>query len=101
MTVAVLINVREEELCSPVEERSTSSHGQPRTYPNVRVERFHVLLVDSAGQNDIPAIVKGIRVCQATSAYELQMAAAQLPLVGVETLFHADESMFVPVVAQG
>ncbi len=53
---------------------------------NVRVERFHGLLVDFCRQQDITMIVKGLRAVS-DFEYELQMAQMNQQLAGVETLF--------------
>jgi pantetheine-phosphate adenylyltransferase len=52
----------------------------------VRVDSFEGLLVDYCAANDIPAIVKGLRVV-GDFDYELQMAQMNHALTGVETLF--------------
>jgi pantetheine-phosphate adenylyltransferase len=85
VTVAVLINVEKKSLFT-VEERIDILTTVTKDYPNVRVEKFHGLLVDFCRQNDIPAIVKGIRVVSDFD-YELQMAQLNYRLSGVETLF--------------
>lgn len=85
VTVAVLINVEKSSLFT-VDERIDILTTVTARYPNVRVEKFHGLLVDFCKQNDIPAIVKGIRVVSDFD-YELQMAQLNYRLSGVETLF--------------
>ena len=55
-------------------------------YPNVRVERFHGLLVDFCAANRVNAIVKGLRAVS-DFEYEMQMAQMNYRLTGVETLF--------------
>ncbi|MET9339495.1 MULTISPECIES: pantetheine-phosphate adenylyltransferase [unclassified Nonomuraea] len=85
VTVAVLINIEKKSLFT-VEERIDILQTVTKEYPNVRVEKFHGLLVDFCRQNDIPAIVKGIRVVSDFD-YELQMAQLNYRLSGVETLF--------------
>lgn len=54
--------------------------------PNVRVDRFHGLLVDYCRANDIGMIVKGLRAVS-DFEYELQMAQMNQRLADVETLF--------------
>ena len=54
--------------------------------PNVRVDRFHGLLVDYCTANGIAMIVKGLRAVS-DFEYELQMAQMNQRLAGVETLF--------------
>ncbi|MEU7001971.1 pantetheine-phosphate adenylyltransferase [Nonomuraea sp. NPDC046570] len=85
VTVAILINVEKSSLFT-VDERVDILNTVTRQYDNVRVEKFHGLLVDFCRSNDIPAIVKGIRVVSDFD-YELQMAQLNYRLSGVETLF--------------
>ncbi|MEO3792534.1 pantetheine-phosphate adenylyltransferase [Nonomuraea sp. B10E15] len=85
VTVAVLINVEKSSLFT-VDERIDILQTVTKEYPNVKVEKFHGLLVDFCRQHDIPAIVKGIRVVSDFD-YELQMAQLNYRLSGVETLF--------------
>ncbi|MFI6479522.1 pantetheine-phosphate adenylyltransferase [Nonomuraea sp. NPDC050663] len=85
VTVAVLINIEKSSLFT-VDERIEILQTVTREYSNVKVEKFHGLLVDFCKDNDIPAIVKGIRVVSDFD-YELQMAQLNYRLSGVETLF--------------
>ncbi|MEV0144304.1 MULTISPECIES: pantetheine-phosphate adenylyltransferase [unclassified Nonomuraea] len=85
VTVAVLINVEKSSLFT-VDERIEILQTVTKEFPNVTVRKFHGLLVDFCKQNDIPAIVKGIRVVSDFD-YELQMAQLNYRLSGVETLF--------------
>ncbi|WP_433516120.1 pantetheine-phosphate adenylyltransferase [Nonomuraea sp. CA-143628] len=85
VTVAVLINLEKSGLFT-VDERIEILHTVTKEYANVKVQKFHGLLVDFCKQNDIPAIVKGIRVVSDFD-YELQMAQLNYRLSGVETLF--------------
>ncbi|MET7333888.1 pantetheine-phosphate adenylyltransferase [Nonomuraea sp. NPDC005650] len=85
VTVAVLINVEKSSLFT-VDERIETLQTVTKDYPNVKVRKFHGLLVDFCKHNDIPAIVKGIRVVSDFD-YELQMAQLNYRLSGVETLF--------------
>ncbi|MDR8409094.1 pantetheine-phosphate adenylyltransferase [Nonomuraea sp. 3-1Str] len=85
VTVAVLINVEKSSLFT-VDERIEVLQTVTKEFPNVTVRKFHGLLVDFCKQNDIPAIVKGIRVVSDFD-YELQMAQLNYRLSGVETLF--------------
>ncbi|WP_336206036.1 pantetheine-phosphate adenylyltransferase [Nonomuraea sp. LPB2021202275-12-8] len=85
VTVAVLINVEKSSLFT-VDERIEMLQTVTKEYPNVMVRKFHGLLVDFCKQNEIPAIVKGIRVVSDFD-YELQMAQLNYRLSGVETLF--------------
>jgi len=85
VTVAVLINVEKSSLFT-VDERIEILQTVTKEYGNVKVQKFHGLLVDFCKKNDIPAIVKGIRVVSDFD-YELQMAQLNYRLSGVETLF--------------
>ncbi|WP_300007987.1 pantetheine-phosphate adenylyltransferase [Pseudonocardia sp.] len=85
VVVAVLINKSKKGLFS-VEERMDMLAEQAATYPNVRVDSFHGLLVDYCRTHEIRAIVKGIRAVSDFD-YELQMAQMNHQLSGVDTLF--------------
>ncbi|GAA4520496.1 MULTISPECIES: pantetheine-phosphate adenylyltransferase [Nonomuraea] len=85
VVVAVLINIEKSSLFT-VDERIEILQTVTKEYSNVKVLKFHGLLVDFCKQNDIPAIVKGIRVVSDFD-YELQMAQLNYRLSGVETLF--------------
>lgn len=85
VTVAVLINVEKSSLFT-VDERIEILQTVTKEYQNVMVRKFHGLLVDFCRDNNIPAIVKGIRVVSDFD-YELQMAQLNYRLSGVETLF--------------
>ena len=58
--VAVLINITKKSLFS-VDERVEMLGEVTKGYGNVRVERFHGLLVDFCAANGVNAIVKGLR----------------------------------------
>jgi pantetheine-phosphate adenylyltransferase len=83
--VAVLINITKKSLFS-VDERVELLSEVTRHYGNVRVERFHGLLVDFCLANGINAIVKGLRAVS-DFEYEMQMAQMNYRLAKVETLF--------------
>jgi pantetheine-phosphate adenylyltransferase len=83
--VAVLINITKKSLFS-VDERVELLSQVTRHYGNVRVERFHGLLVDFCLANGINAIVKGLRAVS-DFEYEMQMAQMNYRLAKVETLF--------------
>lgn len=85
VVVAVLINIEKSSLFT-VDKRIEILQTVTKEYSNVKVLKFHGLLVDFCKQNDIPAIVKGIRVVSDFD-YELQMAQLNYRLSGVETLF--------------
>ncbi len=85
VVVAVLINIEKTGLFT-VDERIDMLQAVTKEYGNVRVEKFHGLLVDFCRQHDIPAIVKGLRAVSDFD-YELQMAQLNYRMSGVETLF--------------
>jgi pantetheine-phosphate adenylyltransferase len=85
VVVAVLINKNKKGLFT-VDERLEMLREITAPYPNVRVGSFHGLLVDYCRENDIQAIVKGLRVVT-DFEYELQMAQMNQRLSGVDTLF--------------
>ncbi|WP_432925559.1 pantetheine-phosphate adenylyltransferase [Microbispora sp. CA-135349] len=85
VVVAVLINVEKHSLFT-VDERIEMLQAVTKEYGNVRVEKFHGLLVDFCRQQGIPAIVKGLRAVSDFD-YELQMAQLNYRMSGVETLF--------------
>src|SRR5690606_5799092 len=60
VVVAVLINVEKQSLFT-VDERIEMLEAVTREYGNVRVDKFHGLLVDFCRRNEIPAIVRGLR----------------------------------------
>jgi pantetheine-phosphate adenylyltransferase len=83
--VAVLINITKKSLFT-VDERVEMLTEVTQGYGNVRVERFHGLLVDFCLANGINAIVKGLRAVS-DFEYEMQMAQMNYRLAKVETLF--------------
>ena len=83
--VAVLINITKRSLFT-VDERVEMLSEVTKGYGNVRVERFHGLLVDFCAANGINAIVKGLRAVS-DFEYEMQMAQMNYRLAKVETLF--------------
>jgi len=85
VVVAVLINKNKKSLFT-VDERMAMLREILAPYSNVRVDSFHGLLVDYCKENDIQAIVKGLRVVTDFD-YELQMAQMNQRLSGVDTLF--------------
>ncbi|SER54339.1 Phosphopantetheine adenylyltransferase [Lentzea xinjiangensis] len=85
VVVAVLINKTKKTLFS-VEERMEMLREVTEPWPNVRVDSWHGLLVDYCRENDIKAIVKGLRAVTDYD-YELQMAQMNHQLTGVDTLF--------------
>jgi pantetheine-phosphate adenylyltransferase len=85
IVVAVLVNKNKKSLFT-VDERMAMLREIVAPYPNVRVDSFHGLLVEYCRDNDIRAIVKGLRVVT-DFEYELQMAQMNQRLSGVDTLF--------------
>jgi pantetheine-phosphate adenylyltransferase len=83
--VAVLINKSKQGLFA-VEERMQMLRDISAHLPNVRVDSWHGLLVQYCQQNEVQAIVKGLRAVSDFD-YELQMAQMNQQLTGVETLF--------------
>jgi pantetheine-phosphate adenylyltransferase len=83
--VAVLINKNKQGLFT-VEERMDMLRDVSSHLPNVRVDSWHGLLVQYCQQNDVQAIVKGLRAISDFD-YELQMSQMNQQLTGVETLF--------------
>jgi len=72
--VAVLINITKRSLFT-VKERIGMLRELTGGYGNVRIERFHGLLVDFCAANGITAVVKGLR---AVSDFEYEMQMAQM-----------------------
>jgi pantetheine-phosphate adenylyltransferase len=85
VVVAVLVN-RSKKSLFDLSERIEMLEHAIAPYKNVRVDSFDGLLVDYCRRNDIPAIIKGVRIV-GDFDYELQMAQMNHTLTGVETLF--------------
>jgi pantetheine-phosphate adenylyltransferase len=85
VTVAVLTNQRKAGLFG-VEERLDMLAEVAKSYPNVKVDAFHGLLVDFCKAHGITVIVKGLRAVSDFD-YELQMAQMNRSLADVETVF--------------
>src|SRR5260370_1082143 len=83
--VAVLINITKHSLFT-VDERVEMLREVTKGYGNVRVERFHGLLVEFCAADGITAVVKGLRAVS-DFEYEMQMAQMNYRLAKVETLF--------------
>jgi pantetheine-phosphate adenylyltransferase len=92
VVVAVLINNTKQGLFT-VDERIEMLGLVTKEYGNVKVDKFHGLLVDYCRQNDIPVIVKGLRAVSDFD-YELQMAQMNHRLAGVETLFMSTNPLY-------
>lgn len=83
--VTVMINKSKKGMFS-VEERMAMIAEAAVDLPNVRVDSWHGLLVQYARQNQVTAIVKGLRGANDFD-YELQMAQMNSALTGVDTFF--------------
>ena len=92
VVVAVLINITKRSLFS-VDERVDMLREVTRSYGNVRIERFHGLLVDFCAANGITAVVKGLRAVS-DFEYEMQMAQMNYRLAKVETLFMTTNPLY-------
>ena len=90
--VAVLINITKRSLFT-VDERVDMLREVTRNYGNVRIERFHGLLVDFCAANGITAVVKGLRAVS-DFEYEMQMAQMNYRLAKVETLFMTTNPLY-------
>jgi pantetheine-phosphate adenylyltransferase len=85
VVVAVGVNKSKNRLFTP-EERIEMLREACAGFTNVRVDGFTGLLTDFCAQNDIQAIVKGLRAVSDFD-YELQMAQMNASLTDVETVF--------------
>jgi pantetheine-phosphate adenylyltransferase len=92
VVVAVLINKTKKGLFS-IEERMEMLEEVTKEYGNVRIDKWHGLLVDFCRQNEIPVIVKGLRAVS-DYEYELQMAQMNHRMAGVETLFMSTNPLY-------
>ncbi len=92
VVVAVLINITKKSLFT-VDERVDMLREVTKGYGNVRVERFHGLLVDFCAANGITAVVKGLRAVS-DFEYEMQMAQMNYRLAKVETLFMTTNPLY-------
>ena len=90
--VAVLVNITKHSLFT-VDERVDMLRQVTEGYGNVRIERFHGLLVDFCAANGITAVVKGLRAVS-DFEYEMQMAQMNYRLAKVETLFMTTNPLY-------
>ena len=90
--VAVLINITKKSLFT-VEERMEMLREVTAEYGNVRVDRFHGLLVDFCEANGISAVVKGLRAVSDFD-YEMQMAQMNYSMAKVETMFMTTNPLY-------
>jgi pantetheine-phosphate adenylyltransferase len=92
VVVAVLINITKKSLFT-VDERVEMLTEVTKGYGNVRVARFHGLLVDFCTANGITAVVRGLRAVS-DFEYEMQMAQMNYRLAKVETLFMTTNPLY-------
>jgi pantetheine-phosphate adenylyltransferase len=92
VVVGVLVNESKVGLFT-IDERIEMLTEVTAAYPNVSVRKFRGLLVDFCQANDIPVVVRGLRVASDFD-YELQMAQMNWGLAGVETLFMPTNPQF-------
>ena len=85
VVVAVGVNSAKKRLFTP-EERMAMLERACEPWDNVRVDSFAGLLTDFCRENDVQAIVKGLRAVSDFD-YELQMAQMNASLTDVETVF--------------
>ncbi|MFC6288421.1 pantetheine-phosphate adenylyltransferase [Nocardioides sp. GCM10027113] len=83
--VAVGVNASKNRLFT-AEERISMLEEACRDYDNVRVASFTGLLTTFCEENDVRAIVKGLRAVSDFD-YELQMAQMNASLADVDTVF--------------
>jgi pantetheine-phosphate adenylyltransferase len=92
VVVAVLVNITKQTLFS-VDERVEMWQEVTEGYGNVRVDRFHGLLVDFCAANGINTVVRGLRAVS-DFEYEMQMAQMNYRLAKVETLFMTTNPLY-------
>ena len=85
VVVAVVLNPNKTSLFTAA-ERVELIAAATKEHENVRVDRFEGLIVDFCRDNNISAIVKGLRAVSDFD-YEMQMAQMNYSQAGVETLF--------------
>jgi pantetheine-phosphate adenylyltransferase len=90
--VAVGINVSKNRLFTD-DERVEMLREVTSRYANVRIERFHGLLVDFCAAHGITAVIKGLRAVS-DFEYEMQMAQMNYRMAKVETLFMTTNPLY-------
>jgi pantetheine-phosphate adenylyltransferase len=90
--VAVLTNVSKQALFT-TDERVEMLREVTAGYENVRVTRFHGLIVEFCKANDVSAIVKGLRAVS-DFEYEQMMSQMNYRLAEVETLFMTTNPLY-------
>jgi pantetheine-phosphate adenylyltransferase len=92
VVVAVVRNPSKTSLFT-ASERVELIREATKQLDNVRVEKFEGLIVDFCRDNDISAIVKGLRAVSDFD-YEMQMAQMNYSQAGVETLFMTTNPLY-------
>jgi len=92
VVVAVVRNPSKTSLFTAA-ERVEMIREATKKNDNVRVDRFEGLIVDFCRDNDISAIVKGLRAVSDFD-YEMQMAQMNYSQAGVETLFMTTNPLY-------
>jgi len=92
VVVAVVLNPNKTSLFTAA-ERVELIREATKKLDNVRVDRFEGLIVDFCRDNDISAIVKGLRAVSDFD-YEMQMAQMNYSQAGVETLFMTTNPLY-------
>ena len=92
VVVAVGINASKNRLFTD-DERVEMLREVTGRYANVRVERFHGLLVDFCAANGITAVIKGLRAVS-DFEFEMQMAQMNYRMAKVETLFMTTNPLY-------
>jgi pantetheine-phosphate adenylyltransferase len=92
VVVAVVLNPNKTSMFT-AEERVELIREATKQLDNVRVDRFEGLIVDFCRDNDISAIVKGLRAVTDFD-YEMQMAQMNYSQAGVETLFMTTNPLY-------
>ena len=92
VVVAVALNPSKTTLFT-VAERVELIRDATKQLENVRVDQFEGLTVDFCRDNDISAIVKGLRAVSDFD-YEMQMAQMNYNQAGVETLFMTTNPLY-------
>jgi pantetheine-phosphate adenylyltransferase len=92
VVVAVVRNPNKNTLFT-ADERVELIREATKQHDNVRVDRFEGLTVDFCRDNDISAIIKGLRAVTDFD-YEMQMAQMNYNQAGVETLFMTTNPLY-------
>lgn len=92
VVVAVVRNPNKTSMFTAA-ERVELIQEATKQHDNVRVDRFEGLIVDFCRDNDISAIIKGLRAVTDFD-YEMQMAQMNYSQAGVETLFMTTNPLY-------